>query len=713
MRIFFSISASVVALVLGAAILLGPERAAAQRPLGIDVSSYQGNNVNWSNVLNAGVTWGWAKAAEGTLTDGYVGQDPDFTVNVTNAKAAGVVIGYYYYCHPEVDTNLAGADKEAQFFWSVVQPYMKADGLTLMPMLDFEQTLTNSKMAYTKASLSAWGNEWCQDIVDYASTNELIVTPVFYTYISYANGTSGNAPGFNDTVTQWPLDMANTQFNDPQTGAPGSTTPWSTWAFWQYNTLGTVSGIIGSNVDKDVFNGTAAGLADYIVAPFPPTISLQPTNETLIQGGTANLSVAASPGLISYQWIFFAGTNMVGTNMAGATNSTLTISNVQPEMTGNYITIVSNVSGSLYSSNATLTVLPMISNVSVVPRLASAVITWSTVTNATGQVWYGTTTNYGMAQPYNATLTTQHSALLNGLQFGMTYYYALVSSNGIYAGTNTGSFSTSGEIIVESSQAAYSGIWTVDSAAPDKYSQYYEYAGTAPGADTADAFFRPNIVTPGLYDVYFWYSEGTNRSLSAPVVVGYNGGGAELLVNEQTNGGSWQLLASGVPFATGTNGFVRLGNGTGETGRIVIADAAEFIYTSGQDLPTDNTPPAWWLSYYFGTNAVSASQDPDGDGYSTMAEYIAGTAPNDGTSYLRVNGQAAAGGGMQVVFSPYYPNSGRQYQLQGTSSLTNPVWANLPPPTITTDTNGNGVITMTNLTGSASYWRLSVSMSAQ
>ena len=143
------------------------------------------------------------------------------------------------------------------------------------------------------------------------------------------------------------------------------------------------------------------------------------------------------------------------------------------------------------------------------------------------------------------------------------------------------------------------------------------------------------------------------------MIVGYEGGDGEFSVNEQTNGGSWQMLLAGVPFAAGTNGFVRLGNGSGETGRVVIADAVKFQYSAGQDLPTNNAPPAWWLSYYFGTNAVNASLDPDGDGYSTLAEYIVGTVPTDGTSHLRVSGQAVAGGGVAVVFSPYYPNSGR------------------------------------------------------
>jgi hypothetical protein len=158
---------------------------------------------------------------------------------------------------------------------------------------------------------------------------------------------------------------------------------------------------------------------------------------------------------------------------------------------------------------------------------------------------------------------------------------------------------------------------------------------------------------------------------------------------------------------------VRLGNGSSGNNQVVIADAVQFIYSSGQDLPTNNTPPAWWLDYYFGTNAVNASLDPDGDGYSTYAEYIAGTVPTDATSHLRVSAQAAAGGGVEVVFSPYYFNSGRQYQLQGASTLTNLVWTNLPPIAVTTDTNGNGVIAITNLANSLNLLRLSISMTQQ
>jgi hypothetical protein len=74
-------------------------------------------------------------------------------------------------------------------------------------------------------------------------------------------------------------------------------------------------------------------------------------NQTVTAGSTATFSVAASgtPPL-SYQWGFD------GTNIAGATNTFLTLTNVQLSQAGNYSVLVTNAYGSILSSNALLTV---------------------------------------------------------------------------------------------------------------------------------------------------------------------------------------------------------------------------------------------------------------------------------------------------------------------------------------------------------------------
>jgi hypothetical protein len=84
-----------------------------------------------------------------------------------------------------------------------------------------------------------------------------------------------------------------------------------------------------------------------------PAIYSQPTDQTVSVGGVANFSVAASGAPLSYQWSF------EGTNIVGATNTLLTLTNVQLSQGGNYNVLVSNAYGSVLSSNAVLTVNPL------------------------------------------------------------------------------------------------------------------------------------------------------------------------------------------------------------------------------------------------------------------------------------------------------------------------------------------------------------------
>ena len=350
-----------------------------------------------------------------------------------------------------------------------------------------------------------------------------------------------------------------------------------------------------------------------------------------------------------------------------------------------------------YLTNLTVSALP-----------SGAIIDWNTTSNSTTQVAYGLTPFYGSLSTFDPSPTSSHAVLLDGLLPETLYYFQAVSTDGTNSISTSGSFFTDLSLILISSQAQYSGVWTIGSAAADRYTNFYEFASSTNTSDTAQAVYRPNITIPGDYDVYIWYSEGTNRSTNVPVTISYNGASVLVPVNQSIPGGSWQLLASSVPFAAGSNGFVRIGNGTGDINKVVIADAIRFTYSAGQDSRNNGVVPAWWANFYFGTNSVNGALDPDGDGYTTYQEYVLGTSPIDPGSSFSVTCEQAAGGGIQVVFSPFL--NGRTYQLSTASSLISPVWSNLNLP-VTQDTNGNGVITVTNTSAAAAYFRISAQMS--
>ena len=130
-----------------------------------------------------------------------------------------------------------------------------------------------------------------------------------------------------------------------------------------------------------------AGSAGKCFTPTAPTITSQPTNQTVVVGQTASFSVATSgtPPL-SYQWSFDT------TNIVGATNATLVLPGVQLTNAGIYAVVVSNPAGSVLSPNATLTVL------------APAAI----ITQPTNQVVYiGGTANFGVTAAGTSPLSYQ------------------------------------------------------------------------------------------------------------------------------------------------------------------------------------------------------------------------------------------------------------------------------------------------------------------
>ena len=186
------------------------DRTLFTRATGIDIASYQhpsGAAINWSSVYSAGVQFVYVKA---TQSNNYI--NPYFTSDMAGSTAADVVAGAYDFA----DWTIS-ATADADHFLATASPYIGAG--YLRPMLDAEQA--------TSSNVSSWVNTWCNAV--YSATG---VKPIIYTYQSFA------ASYLDSSVTQWPLWMASPNGQNSQTGNPTATTPWSTWALWQWGGAG-------------------------------------------------------------------------------------------------------------------------------------------------------------------------------------------------------------------------------------------------------------------------------------------------------------------------------------------------------------------------------------------------------------------------------------------------------------------------------------------
>jgi len=100
--------------------------------------------------------------------------------------------------------------------------------------------------------------------------------------------------------------------------------------------------------------GTIASAAVTVtVNPVAPTFVSAPASVVAMAGGTTGfVATASGTGPISFQWY------KDGTLIAGATNATLIVTNVQSSSTGGYSIQASNSAGVITSSNAVLLVTP-------------------------------------------------------------------------------------------------------------------------------------------------------------------------------------------------------------------------------------------------------------------------------------------------------------------------------------------------------------------
>jgi alpha-tubulin suppressor-like RCC1 family protein len=157
---------------------------------------------------------------------------------------------------------------------------------------------------------------------------------------------SGVTAAFNAILLGTPPLSYQWQFNG--TSIPGATNA----SLNLTNVQSTNSGAYSVVVSNSLGSATSSD-ATLTVIDSGPILIAQPASLAGFIGSNAAFYVTATGSLpLGYQWLFD------GTNIAGATNDSLTLAGLSATNAGAYEVVVSNLFGTVLSSNAILTVLP-------------------------------------------------------------------------------------------------------------------------------------------------------------------------------------------------------------------------------------------------------------------------------------------------------------------------------------------------------------------
>ncbi|MBN2508146.1 MAG: immunoglobulin domain-containing protein [Verrucomicrobia bacterium] len=253
-----------------------------------------------------------------------------------------------------------------------------------------------------------------------------------------------------------------------------SVTP--TTAVWLTN------GVRVAGLPDDANPGNNA-VTNVVHAQIPPKITTPPLSQSVSEGATVTLTVAATGTALNYQWRFN------GVDLPGATSPTLELPQVRMDQAGEYSVCVSNGVGSVTSAPAVLTVLaaPVIlthPQSQSLPIGSNAVFTVSAVgSEPLHYQWYFNGSRFvGAVQP---TLTLAEVTELNAGT------YAVVVTNIVGAVTSTPATLTvwaPPQIDTPpASQTNYAGTtvqFSVEASGPGPltYQWYYNSSQALPGA---------------------------------------------------------------------------------------------------------------------------------------------------------------------------------------------------------------------------------------
>lgn len=202
---------------------------------GIDISSYDGDEVEFLNRKRDSLSFVICKATEGITL-----RDADFDSNWVRIEKHGFVRGAYHFYHSADDPL-----KQAEFFLKTTNNYTGVNNL--LPIADIEET----SIGHGEPASAIKKNilRFLEKI-----RSETGLTPMIYTDLNIGN------QYFTDTVfQQYPLWIADYTGND----APALPGAWKNaqWILWQRSSKYDIRSVQN---DFDLFNGDIRALKAFV-----------------------------------------------------------------------------------------------------------------------------------------------------------------------------------------------------------------------------------------------------------------------------------------------------------------------------------------------------------------------------------------------------------------------------------------------------------------